>query len=195
MAKQKVAEKPLVQKLARFYLGTAWIILIISLVITFGAFTRITKLDVNTNLQALMPEGVPSVTNLEKVLEKTVSVASAMVVINSPDPDAAVRFAQAMQRQVLLNLDWVASADYAEDFSLFEGHKLLYQNIDDLNTLKDWAESQAIQKRDEILSQLTGLPVNVQLRTQPGPKILTDDQIEEIRNQIEDPDSPVLSKT
>ena len=71
MAKQKVAEKPLVQKLARFYLGNAWIILIISLVIAFGAFTRITKLDVNTNLQALMPEGVPSVTNLEKVLEKT----------------------------------------------------------------------------------------------------------------------------
>lgn len=194
MAKQKVAEKPFVQKLARFYFGNAWLILAITLILAAGAFTRIVKLDINTNLQALMPEGVPSVINLEKVLEKTGSFASAMVVINSPDPDAAVRFARAMQVQVMRELDWVASADYAEDFSLFEGHKLLYQNIEDLETLKDWAESQVIKKRDEILSQLTGLPVNVHLRTQPGPKLLTDEQIEEIRNRIEDPDSPVLSR-
>ncbi|MEE8258692.1 MAG: MMPL family transporter [Sphingomonadales bacterium] len=194
MAKQKVAENSLVKKLARFYFGNAWLILAIALLLAAGAFTRIVKLDVNTNLQALMPEGVPSVTNLEKVLEKTGSFASAMVVINSPDPDAAVRFARVMQVQVMRELDWVASADYAEDFSLFEGHKLLYQNIEDLETLKDWAASQANKKRDEILSQLTGLPVNVQLRTQPGPKLLTDDQIEEIRNRIEDPDSPVLSR-
>ena len=117
-----------------------------------------------------------------------------MVVISSPDPDAAIRFAEAMRRKVLREMDWVASADYAEDFSLFEEHKLLYLEREDLLTLKDWAEEQVAQKRDEILEELTGLPVNIRLRTQPGPKMLTDEQIDDIRNRIEDPDSPVLSR-
>jgi len=183
-----------IRKLARFYMRYPWVVLIATLALAALSYPRIAQLTVDTNLQALMPENVPSIENLENVLEKTGSFSSAMVVITSPDPDAAVRFADAMRRKVLREMDWVASADYAEDFSLFEQHKLLYLDREDLLTLKDWAEDQAAQKRDEILEELTGLPVNIVLRTQPGPKMLSDEQIDDIRNRIEDPDSPVLSR-
>lgn len=171
----------------------SWWVLLAALIVTLVGLERTTHLKVDTNLQALMPEGVPSVENLERVLDKTGSFSSAMVVITSPDPEAAVRFASAMQRRVLLELDWVASADYAEDFSLFERHKLLYLSQDDLETLQDWAEEQVEQRRDQIIQQLAGLPVNIKLRTQPGPK-LARTQIEDIRQKIEDPDSPVLGR-
>ncbi|MHA1543868.1 MAG: MMPL family transporter, partial [Alphaproteobacteria bacterium] len=180
--------------MAQFYMRYPLAILLVAFALAFLSYTRITSLSINTNIQALMPENVPSIENLEKVLEKTGSFSSAMVVISSPDPDAAVRFAEAMRRKVLREMDWVSSADYAEDFSLFEEHKLLYLEREDLLTLKDWAEEQVAQKRDEILEELTGLPVNIKLRTQPGPKFLSDEQIDDIRSRIEDPDSPVLSR-
>lgn len=184
----------MIRRLARFYMRYPLWILLVAFALAFLSYTRITSLSIDTNIQALMPDNVPSIENLENVLEKTGSFSSAMVVITSPDPDAAVRFAEAMRRKVLREMDWVASADYAEDFSLFEEHKLLYLEREDLLTLKDWAEEQVTQKRDEILEELTGLPVNIRLRTQPGPKMLSDEQIEEIRSRIEDPDSPVLSR-
>lgn len=195
MAKKKPPEQThMIRRLAQFYMRYPLIILGVAFALAFLSYTRITSLSIDTNIQALMPENVPSIENLENVLEKTGSFSSAMVVITSPDPDAGVRFAEAMRRKVLREMDWVASADYAEDFSLFEQHKLLYLEREDLLTLKDWAEDQVAQKRDEILEELTGLPVNIQLRTQPGPKLLTDEQIDDIRNRIEDPDSPVLSR-
>lgn len=198
MAKPKKTAEPkwtkAIRKIVRVYISHPWAILLVCFALAALSYTRITHLSINTDLQSLMPEGVASVQNLEKVLEKTGSFSSAMVVITSPNPDAAVRFAAAMQRKVMREMDWVASADYAEDFSLFEQHKLLYLNRDDLLTLKDWAEDQASEKRDEILSNLTGLPVNITLRTQPGPRMLSDSQIDDIKARIEDPDSPVLSR-
>ena len=194
MAKKEDPQNPFIKKIARFYLRFCGLILVLTLALAYGAFSKITQLKIDTNIQALMPENIPSIKNLEKVLEKTGSFSSAMVVISSPDPDAAVRFARAMQAKIMLELDWVASADYAEDFTLFNNNKLLYMEQQDLLNLKDWASDQVIKRRDEILEQLTGLPVNITLRTQPGPRLLTDQQIEDIRSRIEDPDSPVLSK-
>ncbi len=195
MRKKKSPESAhIIRRLAQFYMRYPLVILAVAFALAFLSYTRVTSLSINTNIQALMPENVSSIENLENVLEKTGSFSSAMVVISSPDPDAAIRFAEAMRRKVLREMDWVASADYAEDFSLFEEHKLLYLEREDLLTLKDWAEEQVAQKRDEILEELTGLPVNIKLRTQPGPKLLTDEQIDDIRNRIEDPDSPVLSR-
>lgn len=195
MRKKKPPEKAhIIRRLAQFYMRYPLAILLVAFALAFLSYTRITSLSINTSIQALMPENVPSIKNLEKVLEKTGSFSSAMVVISSPDPDAAVRFAEAMRRKILREMDWVSSADYAEDFSLFEEHKLLYLEREDLLTLKDWAEDQVAKKRDEILEELTGLPVNIKLRTQPGPKFLSDEQIDDIRRRIEDPDSPALSR-
>ena len=183
----------MIEKIARFYIRFPWLVLLVAAALAWFAFEQSKTLNINTNLQALMPDNVPSVENLEKVLEKTGSFSSAMVVISSPDPDAAVEFAADMRRKVLLEMDWVGSADYAEDFSLFTDRKLLYLSLDDLNSLKDYVEEEVVKRRDEIIERLAGLPVNIKLRTQPGPR-LTDTNIDEIREKLDDPDSPVLGK-
>lgn len=181
------------ERLPHFFSRFSWIVLVLATFATTFALQQALKLKVDTNLQALMPSGVPSVENLNKALEKTGSFSSAIVVITSPDPDAGLRFADAMRRRVLLELDWVASADYSEDFSLFEAHKLLYLSPEDLESLKSWVSSAAGEKRDEIIRELTGLPVNITLRSQPGPR-MTKAEIEKIRNQIYDSSESTLSR-
>lgn len=181
------------EQFANLFSRFSWIILVLTVLATTFALQQALKLKVDTNLQALMPAGVPSVENLNKALEKTGSFSSAIVVITSPDSEAGLRFAQAMRRRILLELDWVESADYSEDFSIFEAHKLLYLSPENLESLKNWISSAAGEKRDEIIRELTGLPVNITLRSQPGPRMSASD-IEKIRSQIYDSSSSALDR-
>lgn len=135
--------------------------------ITYFSFERAITLNVSTNLESLMPEDIHSVKNLNEVLDKAGSFSSAMVVINSPDGTAALRFAAAMQRKVLREYNWVEAANYSEDFSIFEQHKLLYMETNELEELREWVQERADYERQNILSELAGIPVNVKLRSEP----------------------------
>lgn len=144
-----------------------WLVLIAAALLSFAAFERASHLKIATNLEALMPDGVASVENLHDVLEKTGSFASAMVVITSPDPDAALRFAGAMQRHVMENFEWVGAANYYEDLAILEQHKLLYMDTDELTELRDWARERTAYERQQRLSELAGSQVNIRLRSEP----------------------------
>ncbi|MCK5040900.1 MAG: MMPL family transporter, partial [Sphingomonadales bacterium] len=56
---------------------------------------------------------------------------------------------------------------YSEDFSVFEQHKLLYMETDELEELRQWVQDRADYERQNILSELAGIPVNVKLRSEP----------------------------
>ena len=120
---------------------SAWLIkyhvhvLIAAVVLTAVAFNQVTRLKLNTSITSLMPEGVASVENLRRVMGKTGSFSSAAVIIESPDAGAALLYAEAL-RGHLAALPWVASAEYAEDTSVFERHKLLYMETGDLHEVQ-----------------------------------------------------------
>lgn len=146
----------------------AGLVVALAAVLCVLAYGEARTIRVNTGLEALMPEGVPSVENLDRVIEKTGSFASAAVVITSPDPDAAVAFAESLQKKVLTELDWAGAAEFSEDFTIFERNKLLYLKDQDLEALRAWAEGRALAQGTEALAALAGAPVNVRIRSQPA---------------------------
>lgn len=120
--------------MAGFFTGWYWLILLLAFASAYYSFQLARQLDLDTDLVALMPEGVPSVENLERVISKTGGYSNAMVIVDSPDPDAAIRFLDDLRRRIL-RMDNISSAEYAEDTSIFERNQLLYVEEDDLREI------------------------------------------------------------
>lgn len=115
---------------ARWY----WLILVLAILSGWYSFQLARELNLDTDLVALMPDGVPSVENLEKVIQKTGGYSNAMIIVDSPDPDAALRFLDDLREKVL-DLDYISSAEYTEDTSIFHRNQLLYVEEEDLEEI------------------------------------------------------------
>lgn len=169
--------------MARFHQRHFWLVLLAAAIISALAYIALDRLKLDTSLEALMPEGVESVENLNRVLAKTGSFSSAMVVITADDPEAGASFAHDLRGKILAEFDWVASAEYAEDFSLFERHKLLYLETAELQALQERLEERATDLIGPLTREFAGVPVNIHLRSEPAfPAI----DVQEIEREIAD---------
>lgn len=131
--------------------------------LTVLTYDLATSLKLDTNIVALMPEGVASVENLNRVMEKTGSFSNAMVVVDSPDPDAALRFVQDLRERVR-KLPWVGSAEYYEDTSIFERHKLLYMDTEDLKEIERRIDARIEYEKTHPVFHKEGVEVRVRVR-------------------------------
>lgn len=111
-----------------------WVILLLAVISGYYSFQLAKELDLDTDLVALMPDGVPSVDNLQNVIRKTGGYSNAMIIVDSPDQEAAIRFLDDL-REEALKLDYVSSAEYAEDTSMFHRNQLLYVEEEDLQEI------------------------------------------------------------
>ncbi len=125
----------LASALSRWIMRYYIIIIVAAFAVSAASFQLAVGLKLNTNIFALMPDGVASIENLNRVMEKTGSFSNAMVVVDSPDPDAAIRFLRELRKQVL-KFPWVSSAEFTEDTSVFQRHKLLYMETTDLKEIQ-----------------------------------------------------------
>ena len=168
--------------MARFHRRHFWLVLLAAAILSALAYSALGRLKLDTSLEALMPDGVASVENLHRVLEKTGSFASAMVVITTnggeDDGAAGARFAADLRSKILAEFDWVASADYAEDISLFARHRLLYLEADALRALKARLEERAAAADTSLFSEFAGVPVNIHLRSEPVYPAISREEIE-----------------
>jgi len=124
----------LVDAVTSVFTGWYWLILLVAVASAYSSFQLARQLGLDTDLVALMPEGVPSVDNLDRVIDKTGGYSNAMIIVDSPDPDAAIRFLDDLRREVL-RMDNISSAEYAEDTSMFERNQLLYVEEEDLREI------------------------------------------------------------
>jgi len=149
--------------LARMAMRGYLLILLAAVGLTALTYDLALSLKLDTNIVALMPEGVASVENLNRVMEKTGSFSNAMVVVDSPDPDAALRFVKDLRKRVL-KLPWVGSAEYAEDTSVFERHKLLYMDTADLKEIERRIDARIEYEKTHPKFTKDGVEVRVRLR-------------------------------
>lgn len=131
LAQAPVFVRALVNCIQRGYL----IILLLAFALAYVGFDRARNMRLDTDITSLMPDGIASVENLEKVVEKTGGYSSIMVVVNSPDPDNNIQFLEDL-RESVLQWDWVSSAEYAEDIEIFQQHQLLYVDVEDLREVR-----------------------------------------------------------
>lgn len=124
----------LVDRITGLFSRWYWLILLLAVVSGYYSFQLARNLNLDTDLVALMPDGVPSVDNLEKVIQKTGGYSNAMIIVDSPDPEAALRFLDDLREKVL-SLDYISSAEYTEDTSFFHRNQLLYVEEEDLEEI------------------------------------------------------------
>lgn len=149
-----------------------WLILIVAVVSGYYSFQLARQLDLDTDLVALMPEGVPSVDNLQKAIAKTGGYSHAMVIVDSPDPDAAVRFLDDLREEVL-RLDYVSSAEYAEDTSIFQRNQLLYVEEEDLTEIHKRLSERIEYEKKHINFDVkdTSISINIRGADQQAPSL------------------------
>jgi len=143
----------------------ALIILIASGFLTGLAFHKAKSISVNTNLEALMPQGAESVKTLNDALRKTGSFASIQIVIHSDNPETTL--ASVADAKVKIDkFDWVSSSQYYEDVEVLEKHKLLLLNLDELLELEDKLERNYPKILAHEVAKRIGFDVIITLRNE-----------------------------
>jgi predicted RND superfamily exporter protein len=108
-------------------------VLALVLLVTVPSIWAATKLELWTGFDALLPENKPSVIESRRVGEKTAGVASLILVIDGKNPDALVKFGDALLPDLrALGPEWVGTAENGiqaqQDF--FAKHRALYLPLD-----------------------------------------------------------------
>lgn len=138
-------------------------ILIAALAVTALSVERAGHLRLKSDMAALMPEGVPSIENLRRVMKKTAGFSSAAVVVESRDSEAALRYVKTL-RAALLSLPWVGSAEFTEDTSVFERHKLLFMETEDLQEIQRRIDARIDYEEHHPRLKIDGTDVRVTIR-------------------------------
>jgi len=176
-----------VKRVTGLFTGWFWLILLLAIASGYYSFEIARQLDLDTDLVALMPDGVPSVENLEKVIEKTGGYSNAMIIVESPDPDAALRFLEDLRAKVL-RLDYISSAEYAEDTSIFHRNQLLYVEEEDLEEIhRRLAERIEYEKKHiNFAVKDTSISINIRGADETAPSLDFSDIEEKYKGERDD---------
>ena len=139
-----------------------WAVVGISLVLLVLAISAAKTLSVSTKLEALMPEGANSVINLQKALKKTGSFASIQVIVEG-DNKAQIEDALFIMEAVVRRLSWSESAQYFEDISKLEEHKLLSLEVNELEEVEHKLEQEMLGSFTKEFQKETGIPIKINL--------------------------------
>ncbi len=161
--------------LARFY----WLVLIAAFASAYYCFFIAKELKLDANVISLMPEGVRSVENLRRVIKKTGGYSNAMILVESPDQEASLRFLSDLRVEILKS-DWVGSAEYSEDTAIFERNKLLFVETNDLQEIDRRLAARLDYEKKHLKFKVQDTPVEIDIRgTRKRPPSLNFDDIEE----------------
>jgi predicted RND superfamily exporter protein len=108
--------------------------IVLAIVCTFPVYDLI-RLHIKTNFFSLLPQEQPSIVTLFDVIETTGGFGELMVVVESPDRLANIRFMEELYADVA-ELDWVNYAEYGVDAAFFERNAMLYIETTDLETIE-----------------------------------------------------------
>ncbi len=154
---------PIVDRWVAFITYAYIPLLLLAIVLGFLSFDIAKGLKLNANITSLMPDGVPSVDNLQKVIEKTGGYSNSMILVESPDPNAALRFVQDLRTEVL-KTDWAASAEYAEDTAVFERNKLIFVDQSDLREIDRRLAERMDYEKKNLKFSVDQTPVEINIR-------------------------------
>lgn len=134
--------KPLVQKISRFVLRFYFLIFAIAVITAAIAVPRAIGLfaNIDTDLTKLLPKHYMSVTAIDQIRKMFKASKSLSIIVESPNPENAKAFASGLAEY--LERDWtVASAEIKKrGYNFFDKYKLLYIDLNDLNTIRDRIE-------------------------------------------------------
>ncbi|MBA2662701.1 MAG: MMPL family transporter [Bradymonadaceae bacterium] len=165
--------------IARFHM----LISVASLLVTaLAVWVIATQWNINSDFKELLPSTSAAALAMEEVGQRVGSGSSLFVVIDSPDGAANLEFAK-VYAQNLREMPEIALAHFHNDKEFFEKHRLLYMDVEDIETLHERIKKRI---RDE---KRQANPLFVSLRPRastPSPGIDTSDiekKYEELAHQ------------
>ena len=110
-------------------------IVLLSLILTLVSVAVIAaRHNINSDFKALLPASSAAAQAMDEIDARVGGGSSLFVVIDSPDREANLRFAQAYAER-LRQTEGVALAHYHNDKAFFEQRQLLYMEVEDLEAL------------------------------------------------------------
>jgi hypothetical protein len=137
--------------------------LVVAGVLSYFSFDIAKGLKLDANITSLMPDGVPSVDNLKEVIAKTGGYSNAMILVESPDPDAAIRYLDDLAARIR-DKEWVTSAEYSENTAIFERNKLIYVDQEDLQEMDRRLAERMTYEKEHLDFHVDGVPVEITIR-------------------------------
>ena len=146
-------------RLAAIAVRWRYFIVLAALVVTAaaaGPAIDLVRLHIRTNIFALLPPSQPSVRSLDAVIRKAGGWGDLVVLVDSPDPEADIRFADRVQA-ALAGAPWVNYSEYRADQAFLESHALLLIAKTDLETIAEQLDERyryEVAKRDPFFVSL-----------------------------------------
>ena len=126
------------------------VILAVAAAVTAGGAYLASKLKIDTDLAALLPDSFESVQALKRMEGEVGGTSQLRLALKSGDFDAAVRLADRLS-EALLESEYVGSVDYQNDVEFYESHALLFLDVEELDSLYD-AVQRAIDKEKQAVN-------------------------------------------
>lgn len=134
-----------------------------ALLVTLLAAFAASRVRVDSNLIALLPKHTGSVRALHELVDETGGAGDLMVMLESPDPDAALAAAKRLLPKVQA-LPWVEDARYGFEPDFFEKNGLLFVDPHDLQA----AARRIEQHLDHAIARHNPLYVDLEEEDGPG---------------------------
>lgn len=157
------------------------LVIFVALVGTLASLFWARKLTLESDMVALLPQDSASVKELQRLTDKLGGTGDLQIMIRSSAPEKSLEFARELLPEIRA-LDWVEQANMGTDTSFFEARKLLYTDLEDLQTIEE-----RIAERIRYENLLAN-PFYIDLEEEPPPSLDFSD-IEE-RYRLEGPRSP-----
>ncbi len=174
----------------RYYL---YIVILALVFAGVGAYYT-SKLTLQTDLTALLPESFTSVKAYNEIKKKVGGIGELRIVIETQDFNAAVKFANELA-PALLKSPYVKYVDYKNDVEFYEKNALLFLTPSELDTLYAKIDRKIAREKQKLnplfVEDLFGEP------TEAAPEESFDDLVKQYEDLIPkryytDPDSTVL---
>jgi predicted RND superfamily exporter protein len=125
-------------------------ILAVSLAVTGVGAWFASKLKIDTDLAALLPDSFHSVQALKRMEGEVGGTSQLRVALSSDDFEALVRLADHLA-VALTESEYVGSVDYQNDVDFYQRHALLFLDAEELDSLYDAVEG-AIEKERQAVN-------------------------------------------
>lgn len=137
-------------KFSRFLIRNVYWFLAAAVLITAVAAYGASRIRIDSDYMAFLPDSFPGVQNLKRVITKTGSFGNFIVVLEGATPEARREFAKQFAEPTG-KLPWVDYVEYKKDREKIEKNKLLYVSLEDLQEIHQRVESQILQKKNPML--------------------------------------------
>ncbi|MDO8518818.1 MAG: MMPL family transporter [Deltaproteobacteria bacterium] len=136
------------EALARFVVRRANLLAIIGILLTGASLFFATRLSVDSNYMAFLPEDFPGVQNLKKVIKKTGSFGNFMIVTDGAYPEAREQFVEEFALRAK-QFPWVDNIQFKKGWEKIEKNKFLYLSVADLKGIQSKIEKTVSLKKGE----------------------------------------------